>query len=258
MNTDTGKISPQFHVIFDDEFQTVVSDNSSVLLSEQWRNILHLGRECFAKVDYDNSGNAILPPLTSVFQQDDVVTEIALTSPWHLNDDRFPRAVPSSDHQVAQPVNDFVPEGVAPNTFECNNDSEGEPPHPVSVPEGVSHDNPMQPDHSLVIEPPGMIDESGLSATGRPCQNVGNYKQGPAKIRRLLVEGEQYDFSFLVISEWEQPRSVSKNRSNNQANFYPTQRVNKSFLAECYLLQYTWFDNPSCPQHIYSNVILDS
>jgi hypothetical protein len=51
---------------------------------------------------------------------------------------------------------------------------------------------------------------------------------------------------------------VSANRSNNQANLYPTQRVNKSFLAECYPLQDTWFDNPSCLQHIYSSVILDS
>ncbi len=52
----------------------------------------------------------------------------------------------------------------------------------MSVPEGVSHDNPMQPDHSPFIEPPGMIHESELSASGRPCQNVVNYKQGPAKI----------------------------------------------------------------------------
>ncbi len=83
---------------------------------------------------------------------------------------------------MIQPVDNFVLEGVTPNTFKSNDDSEGEPPHPVSVPEGASHDNPMQPDHSPVIKPPGIIDESELSATGRPCQNVGNYKQGSAKI----------------------------------------------------------------------------
>jgi hypothetical protein len=59
----------------------LLSNNSTVPISEQWYNILHLGQECFAKVDYDNSGNAILPPLTYIFQQDDVVTEIAPTSP---------------------------------------------------------------------------------------------------------------------------------------------------------------------------------
>jgi hypothetical protein len=56
-------------------------------------------------------------------------------------------------------VNNFISEGVAPNTFESNNNLEGEPPHPVSVSEGASHDNPMQSDHSPVIEPPGIIDE---------------------------------------------------------------------------------------------------
>ncbi len=83
---------------------------------------------------------------------------------------------------MIQPVDNFVPEGVAPNTFERNNNSEGVLPHPVSVTEGASNDDPMQPDHPPVIEPPGIIDESELSATGRPCQNVGSYKQGPAKI----------------------------------------------------------------------------
>jgi hypothetical protein len=85
MNIGTRKISPQCHVIFDDKFETVVSDNSTTPISEQWCNIVHLGRECFSEDDYDNSGNAILPPLTSIFHQDDVITEIAPTSPWNLD-----------------------------------------------------------------------------------------------------------------------------------------------------------------------------
>ena len=38
MNVDTGKISPQFHVIFDDKFETVVSMNSEELIGEQWKS----------------------------------------------------------------------------------------------------------------------------------------------------------------------------------------------------------------------------
>ncbi len=52
----------------------------------------------------------------------------------------------------------------------------------MSVQEGDSHDSPIQLDHSPIIEPPDIIDDSEVSATGRPHQNVGNYKQGPAKI----------------------------------------------------------------------------
>jgi hypothetical protein len=97
-----------------------------------------------------------------------------------------------------------------------------------------------------------------LSATGRPRRNVGNYRQGPAKIRRLPINGEQYDFSFSVLNDWERPVSVSANRSNVQANYHPQQRVNKSFLAECYLLQDLWFDNPICLYHLSSNIVIDT
>ncbi len=97
-----------------------------------------------------------------------------------------------------------------------------------------------------------------LSDTGRPCQNVGNYKQGPAKIWRLPIDGEQYNFSFSIFSDWDQPVSVSANCSNFQANYHPQQWVNKSFLAECYLLQEPWFDDPKCLYHLYSNIIIDS
>ena len=48
----------------------------------------------------------------------------------------------------------------------------------------------------------GMVDNE-LSDTGRPHRNVGNYKQGPAKIQLLPIDGEQYDFSFSIFSDWE-------------------------------------------------------
>ncbi len=68
MNVDTDKISPQFHVIFDDKFETVLSMASGDSIDDQWKSIFCLKRECFEDVDYDEDGNAILPPLTSIFQ----------------------------------------------------------------------------------------------------------------------------------------------------------------------------------------------
>jgi hypothetical protein len=44
MNVDTGKISPQFHVIFDDKFETVVSMNSEELIGEKWKSIFFEAR----------------------------------------------------------------------------------------------------------------------------------------------------------------------------------------------------------------------
>ena len=121
--------------------------------------------------------------------------------------------------------------------------------HSDLAPEGASHDS-FTP---LFIE---RVADNVLSNTGQPCRNVGNYKQGPAKIRCLPIEGEQHDFSFSVISDWEKPNSVSANHSQFQTNYHPKQRVHKSFLAECYLLQDSWIDNPDCHYDIYSNVIL--
>ncbi len=48
------------------------------------------------------------------------------------------------------------------------------------------------------------------------------------------------------------------NRANVQTKYHPQQRLHKSFLAECYLLQDCWVDDPECLHQIYSNVILDS
>jgi hypothetical protein len=106
-------------------------------------------------------------------------------------------------------MGDFVPEGEALHSVSV---PEGEAPHGVSVPEGATtHDNnipdasdkeveklrasttdplPIAPGEWQGQEINGMVDNE-LSDTGRLHRNVGNYKQGPAKIQRLSIDGEQ-------------------------------------------------------------------
>ncbi len=127
-----------------------------------------------------------------------------------------------------------------------------------SAPEEASHEILVQLDHSPATVIPFNSVDNGLSASGRPQRNVGNYKQGPAKIRRLPIDGEQYDFSFSVISEWDQPIPVVANCANVQTKYHPQQCLHKSFLAECYLLQDCWVDDPECLHQIYCKVILNS
>jgi hypothetical protein len=55
LNVETGHISPQFHVIFDDKFETVNSLPIDQPLDKQWAAIFWLGRECFLDVDYDEN-----------------------------------------------------------------------------------------------------------------------------------------------------------------------------------------------------------
>ncbi len=123
-----------------------------------------------------------------------------------------------------------MPEGVPSKTEE----------HMDSAKERASHESLVQLDHSLATVDPNNSVNNGLSASGQPQRNVGNYKQGPAKIRRLPIDGEQYDISFSVISEWDQLIPVVVNRANVHTKYHLQQRLHKTFLAECYLLQDCW------------------
>ena len=59
LNVKTGKISPQYHVIFDDKFETVPSLSDGQDLDEQWNHIFDVGCEAefFLDLEYDDSGN---------------------------------------------------------------------------------------------------------------------------------------------------------------------------------------------------------
>ncbi len=47
LNIVTGKISLQFHIIFDDKFQTVASLPTGTTLHDKWLNILVFSHDCF-------------------------------------------------------------------------------------------------------------------------------------------------------------------------------------------------------------------
>ncbi len=151
MNVDTRKISPQFHIIFDDKFKTVVSMSSEDSLGDQWKAIFHLGRECYEEVEYNKNGNAILPPLTSLFKPDNRDNEITPTSPWMAPTD--------TSHLVSEgaPVgktlgnkeSNIVPEGATQDTQSTtpgdpiNFTPEGDVSHSNSIPEGATLDSSM-------------------------------------------------------------------------------------------------------------------
>ena len=61
LNVTTGKISPQYHVIFDDKFDTVHSLSKGDSVEKQWQDVLKLGYDCFLDTDFDENGNQILP-----------------------------------------------------------------------------------------------------------------------------------------------------------------------------------------------------
>jgi hypothetical protein len=66
LNVESKHISPQFHVIFDDKFETVHSLPSNQPLDQQWAKIFSLGHECFANMDYNENDQPILSPLSDI------------------------------------------------------------------------------------------------------------------------------------------------------------------------------------------------
>ena len=59
VNVNTGKISPQYHVVFDDKFSTVNSLPTEDSLEEQWARIFKLKREFYLDFEFDASGNLV-------------------------------------------------------------------------------------------------------------------------------------------------------------------------------------------------------
>jgi hypothetical protein len=68
LNVDMGRISPQFHVIFEDKFETVTSLVIEEHLDKQWADIFWFRRECFLGVNYDVNDQPILPSLSDIIK----------------------------------------------------------------------------------------------------------------------------------------------------------------------------------------------
>ncbi|KAL7475537.1 hypothetical protein ACHAW6_001446, partial [Cyclotella cf. meneghiniana] len=62
-NLHTGHVSPQYHVVFDDKFETVFHDGKTTDKLDQIFNILFAeSRECYAEEEFDEDGILIYKP----------------------------------------------------------------------------------------------------------------------------------------------------------------------------------------------------
>jgi hypothetical protein len=161
LNIATGKITPQFHVIFDDKFHTVMSLPTGTTLRDEWLNILAFGNDCFLDVEPLHNDDAphrdLLPHEfldwlrhspstdTTTISHTDSSTELdARFEPTHTPSHDDPPLVPDTSREVTIPA----PEGdtLTEDTF--------------PAPEGVTTPAPRR----------------------NPSRHVGTWKDGPAKI----------------------------------------------------------------------------
>jgi hypothetical protein len=159
LNVETKKISPQFHVIFDDNFHTVNLLQRNTNINEQWKDILRLERECFAEMDYDEHGEPKLPLLSDIIK-----TFREEREQWPRQEPITPNFdVPHDDHvedQAVIQVQDPAP--LLPTQEECQD-----------IPVQGETIIPIQAQENPLILPGG---DNNVVDNGRPRQNVGTYK----------------------------------------------------------------------------------
>ncbi len=207
---------------------------------------------------YDKNGNAIQPLLSELikkFSKANAKTPEFRTLPifeptqnLRENKDKDVSLFP----QPQTPISDTgfqeiaAPRGATESAEEYA--SEANPFPPATAKATPSDSGPVTPTAAAINQ----------SKSGRPCWNVGTYKDSPANIRKFPIEGELYDFAFNVISNWEHPVPVVANRGQISKQFHHQQKINKGFLAKCYLLQDPWFEDPTCLTSLSNNLTLDS
>jgi hypothetical protein len=85
LNTTTGNISPQYHVVHDDYFTTVPGvDSTKTFSAASWKTILQTGVERYLSVDIDRFGKPL--PLPSLHDE------------WITEEERRNNAQPSKRH----------------------------------------------------------------------------------------------------------------------------------------------------------------
>jgi hypothetical protein len=188
LNVVIGHISPQFHVIFDNKFETVNSLPIDQPLKNQWAQIIALGRKCFMDVNYDENDHPILPPLSDIIKsysearrlQQENEPKMAIGGD-PIEDIDFPRANPTKNLAIMSPVDKLYPTNVnifpAPTNFY--------PPNPSQVSEGVN-DIEQVSEGVNDIKPAAVSEREETAQNGEtsicPRKNVGTYKDGPAII----------------------------------------------------------------------------
>ncbi len=182
LNVDTGHISPQFYVIFDDKFETVTSLAIGEPLDKQWADIFWLRRECFLDVDYDVNDQPILPLLLDTIKlYSKAKADQPNFEPGHLiHFDGI--MVVNALVPVPPPHHELLQDGQVVPPLQSQATSQAALPstlHPVPrgdfnvpsvpvmlVPGGV--DNASKVDRIVILLP-----VQDLPAAGQPRQNVG-------------------------------------------------------------------------------------
>ena len=241
-NPRTQRVSPQYHVIFDDAFSTVPSLYSVEERNTRFEDMFHTSRESFL----DSGGaDSVAPPLDTDW-----------LSPSELA--QRPNAAPPTPNLRPFDPMSLVPQQATPPV------PEGAPARPISPPpvEPEGDTLPSPPPASL-LHPDDLLppthdhpDNNPLLPASRYPRRVrsGTWKDGPALDRsHPLTKGRWItgflsclltvpEFALSVSSTWSQPPPAVANVGSSTGPLYSSIRVRRSHLANLSVLQDDWSD----------------
>ena len=253
LNVTTGKISPQFHVIFDDKFETVHSPAGvDASASEQWDHLLSfkLERDCYLDGDFASDGTPLRDP-SATFDWNQLPSRdfYPPTQPPPGGEPSFDRDLPPltpsspliGEAPTAPPLQQ-IPDHHEPSFENIVDDYPSSPNSPTHS----SNDFPTLSERAIsptpspsvpMPSPPAQVPEGAV----RPKRNVGTYKDGPAVARRLPIDGEEYELAYLLDNECDALPAFVSNRGHSTIQPTP-HKISKAYLIECNLLSDNWCD----------------
>jgi hypothetical protein len=195
-----------------------------------------LGCECFLDVNYDINDQLILPLLldnTQLYSK--TKADQPNFEPGHSID--FD-GIAVNDASVPPPHHELLQEGHAVTPLQSQATGQAAPPPTLPVPKG-DFDVPSVP---VMPVPRGVNNTSTVDgiviglpvqdmlAAGQPRQNVGTYKDGPAIICCLPINGESYNltFSATIVSKYTHPVPAFLNRGHF-TDYHPYQKTSAVF-----------------------------
>jgi hypothetical protein len=214
LNPSTQHVSPQYHVIFDDEFSTIPALTSLVERDETFEKLFESSRERF--VDYEDLTH--LPDL-------------------ELNDNGLP--VEGSDLLEDQWLS---PDEVARRNLHRNESRPTASIDDISVPEGAKDPKGVP---SFRVVPEGANQPSSALPRPKRAAAEANWKDGPVTTRQgsrlksalvnLLLLPQ---YAYNAIGNFQAPANVSNIRGPH--NKHQTKRVSFSQIDEANLLASDW------------------
>jgi hypothetical protein len=155
-------------------FETVHSLLDIATLDKQWRTVLQLGYECFLNVDFDDNGNPKVPTMLDLIK--------AYSKEKSKRQDKI------------EPITAIDREDYGRNDGRIKFQEEIPPILPPTILPPLFNDTQVRggdiPDHQNTDEDKIIKKEFQQKVSTQPKQNVGTYKDGPAKIQRLPIEGK--------------------------------------------------------------------